>query len=76
MNKGHMLCALLPLVVAVPDIHPSAYGTPPPAISTVWIADNQLEGMCRTLVLRVREEIHAGALLVDRLGSALGVSKE
>lgn len=62
MNHGHMLCALLPLLLAVPDAPPPAPAAP---------AENQLEGMCRTLATRVGEEIHAGVLLVDWLGSAL-----
>ena len=66
MTKGHMFCALLPLLLAAPD--------PPPAVpgaSSTLVADNQLEGMCRTLATRVGEEIRAGVLLVDWLGSVL-----
>lgn len=66
MNKGHMLCALLPLLLALPEAPPSA-----PSASSTLIADNQLEGMCRTLATRVGEEIRAGVLLVDWLGSVL-----
>ncbi|MGE7139414.1 hypothetical protein ACQKIE_17455 [Luteibacter sp. NPDC031894] len=56
MSKGHMLCALLPLLVAMPDAP---------------ISDNQLAGMCRTLVNRVDEEIRSGLLLVDWLDAVL-----
>jgi hypothetical protein len=66
MNTGHMLCAMLPLLLAVPDAPPAA-----PSAPSALLADNQLEGMCRTLVMRVGEEIHTGVLLVDWLGSGL-----
>jgi hypothetical protein len=63
MNKAHMLCILLPLLLAAP-------GMPSPMASPELPGDNQLQGICHALMLRVQDGIRAGVLLADELGLA------
>ena len=60
MSKAHVICALLPLLFVATDLPIHA---PSPTRG-----DNQLERMCRTLAMRVGEEIHDDILLLDSLG--------
>lgn len=70
MSGSHMLCALLPLLLAAPGSPEIYREAPSPAGSYTPDDDNnQLEGLCRTLAARLGDEVRTGMRLVDWTGA-------